>query len=443
MKALKNKSTAVASAFSTASVRSTIRDAVLPERILRHSSRPVTEASPATALRVAHLGTFPPRKCGIATYTQDVVHALQNHAGGFNSVIAMTDPEEGLRYDRPVQYEIPQNEVESYSRVARQVNRSGSDLVNIQYEHGIFGGECGSHLSYFLDELKIPAVATLHTVLPEPSDSMIRAIRSLAARTEHLIVLNSKAIPLLRKAYGVTKENISVIPHGTPHIDRSRRPMVRDKFDVRGQTVLSTFGLIGPDKGLEYAIDAVAKIADANPTLHYYILGQTHPNIVRHSGEVYRESLQRRAEEAGIADRVHFVNSYLTLSDLTDWLMATDMYISPYLNPNQIVSGTLAYAVAAGKPVMATPYLHAQELLGDGRGILVPFRDADAMAQRLNDVLNDPQGKAELESKAWSFGRTSQWSEVAKRYNEVFAQTLRPNAPLLTERTPSRLHFAI
>lgn len=391
------------------------------------SPRNVAVRSPLAHLRIAHVGTFPPRKCGIATYTEDTLNAIQNYAPAASSfVVAMTDPGEAARYKFPVRHEMAQHDENAYAQSAKTLNRAGVDLVNIQHEHGIFGGEDGIYLSRFLDALNVPAVATLHTVMPEPTPGMVRAVRELSDKAARLIVLNSRAIPLLRRAYGVNKDNISVIPHGTPNVDPARRPIVRKKFGVEGQIALTTFGLIGPDKGLEYAIDAVAKIADAHPTLHYYILGATHPNIVRNSGEVYRDSLKKRAMDARIANRIHFVDRYLSLDDLTDWLVATDVYVTPYLNPNQITSGTLAYAVAAGKPVLATPYLHAQELLGDGRGLLTPFRDADTMALNLAYILDNPSRKIDMERRAWAFGRTSQWSEVAQRYAEVFEGVLRP-----------------
>jgi glycosyltransferase involved in cell wall biosynthesis len=397
--------------------------AVLPAREV--TNRSVATRSPLANLRIAHVGTFPPRKCGIATYTQDTLNAIQKYAPAASSfVVAMTDPGEGVRYEFPVRYEIPEKEEAAYTRTAQLLNRSGTDLINIQYEHGIFGGENGIFLSQFLDSLNIPSVATLHTVLPDPSEGMIRAIRELADKTDHLIVLNSRAIPLLRRAYGVTTERISVIPHGTPNVVPARRPIVRKKLGIEAQTALTTFGLISPGKGLEFAIDAVARVAASHPTLHYYILGATHPNIIRQSGELYRDHLKKRAADAGIEGRVHFVDRYLSLSDLTDWLLATDVYVTPYLNANQIVSGTLAYAVAAGKSVISTPYLHAQELLSDGRGLLTPFRDADAMASNIAFLLDNPARKTDMERRAWAFGRTSQWSEVAQRYAEVFESIL-------------------
>jgi glycosyltransferase involved in cell wall biosynthesis len=237
-------------------------------------------------------------------------------------------------------------------------------------------------------------------------------------------VLNSRAIPLLTKAYGVRADNVTVIPHGTPDVNPARRPVVRERFDVRGQTVLSTFGLLSPGKGLEHAIAAVARVAPQHPDLHYYILGQTHPGVVRESGESYREGLVRQAEEMGIADRVHFVNHYMTLDELCDWLLATDVYVTPYLNPHQIVSGTLAYAVAAGKPVLSTPYLHAQELLSGGRGVLTPFNNPNVMACNLDLMLSDPENLKEMARRAWAFGRDTIWSSVARQYGQVFTRVL-------------------
>lgn len=386
-------------------------------------------------LRIAHLGTYPPRKCGIATYTQDVVSAVHAHLPAAPPVVvAMTTRDDDSRYTWPVQHLLLQDDANGYPEMARLLNRSDANLVSIQHEHGIFGGDHGIYLSRFLEALTIPAVVTLHTVLPEPSESMARAIREVAERAQEIVVLNSRAIPLLKNAYGVRKDNITVIPHGTPDIDPERRPVVRERQGVVGQTVLSTFGLLGPGKGLEHAIAAVAKVAADHPTLHYYILGQTHPGIVRESGESYREGLMRQAEEAGIADRVHFVNRYMTLDELCDWLLASDMYVTPYLNPHQIVSGTLAYAVAAGLPVVSTPYLHAQELLSGGRGVLTPFNDPDAMAQNLDSLLSNPSQREAMGRRAWDFGRDTIWSAVARRYGAVFSRVLPVVSGIARER---------
>lgn len=382
---------------------------------------------PLNGMKIAHLGTYPPRKCGIATYTQDVVSAVHtNTLAAPPSVIAMTAPDEDPQqtgYGWPVSHLVSQDKPEEYIAAAKAIKRAGIDLVNIQYEHGIFGGEGGNYLNYFLDELSgsVPVVVTTHTVLPQPEAVYAKALKEVVDRATRLVVLNSRALPLLENAYGIRTDKVAVIPHGTPNVERSRRKLVRQRFGVEGQTVLSTFGLLGPGKGLEHAIAAVAANAEKHPSLHYYILGATHPGIVRHSGEAYREGLMKQAADAGIADRIHFVNQYLALDEVTDWLLASDVYVTPYLNPNQITSGTLAYAVAAGKPVLSTPYLHAQEILDNGRGVLTPFNDPMAMAHNLDAMLSNKTWLAEMEASAWEFGRQSVWSEVAKRYGEVFS----------------------
>ena len=376
-------------------------------------------------LRIAHVGTYPPRKCGIATYTQDVVSAVHAKIPTARPmVVAMTVPDEEYNYTWPVQHMLPQQDIEAYSRVATALNAAQVDLVSIQHEHGIFGGEDGIYLTKFLDTIRVPVVATLHTVLPQPSEGQKRAICELADRAARLVVLNSKAIPLLANAYGIDTGKVVVIRHGTPDVDPALRPAIRTRLGLENQTALSTFGLLSPGKGLEHAISAVAKVADKHPSLHYYILGQTHPGIVRHSGESYREGLQKQAAELGIADRVHFVNQYMTLDELTDWLLASDLYVTPYLNPNQIVSGTLAYAVAAGKPVLSTPYIHAQEMLDEGRGVLTPFNDPEQMAQNLERMVSDTAGRAEMARRAWEFGRSTTWEATAEKYWQVYSHLL-------------------
>jgi len=377
---------------------------------------------PKKGLKIAHVGTYPPRKCGIATYMRDVISAVHSDTPTAPPVVvALVAPDEEIVYGWPVQFRIAQDDPADYARVAHELNALNVDLVSIQHEHGIFGGPAGDMLTAFLDALDAPVVTTLHTVLPDPSPEVALSIQNLASRSARIVVLNSKAIPLLAQAYNIPTDNVVVIPHGTPDMDPSRRPKVRAEFGVENQTVLATFGLISPGKGLEHAIAAVAANADAFPNLHYYILGQTHPGIVRHSGETYREGLQAQAESAGVTDRVHFVNEYLSQNALTDWLLAADIYVTPYLNPHQISSGTLAYAVAAGKPVLSTPYLHAQELLESGaRGVLTPFNNPGAMGENLGRMLADETGRAAMGRASWAWGRTSVWSNVARRYWEAF-----------------------
>ncbi|MBC7808630.1 MAG: glycosyltransferase [Akkermansiaceae bacterium] len=420
-----------------------------------HALSPTTEGTaladgPLNGMKIAHLGTYPPRKCGIATYTQDVVSAVHtNTLAAPPSVVAMTAPDEDPQktgYGWPVAHLISQDNPEEYVAAAKAIKRAGIDLVNIQYEHGIFGGDGGNFLNYFLDELvgSVPVVVTTHTVLPQPEAVYAKALKEVADRATRFVVLNSRALPLLESAYGIRTDNVAVIPHGTPNIERSRRRLVRQRFAVEGQTVLSTFGLLSPGKGLEHAIAAVAANAAMHPSLHYYILGATHPGVVRRSGEAYREGLMKQAADAGIADRVHFVNQYLALDEVTDWLLATDVYVTPYLNPNQITSGTLAYAVAAGKPVLSTPYLHAQEILDNGRGVLTPFNDPAAMGRNLDAMLTDTARLAEMAASAWEFGRQSVWSEVAKRHGEVFADaTGRTGVAAIAAHTPSAIAVAL
>lgn len=408
-------------------------------------------SGPLNGMKIAHLGTYPPRKCGIATYTQDVVSAVHtNTLAAPPVVVAMTAPDEDPEktgYGWPVAHLVAQDKPEEYVAAAKAIKRSGIDLVSIQYEHGIFGGEGGNYLNYFLDELagSVPVVVTTHTVLPEPEAVYAKALKEVSDRCTTLVVLNSRALPLLEKGYGISRDKVAVIPHGTPNVERSRRKLVRERFAVEGQTVLSTFGLISPGKGLEHAIAAVAANADKHPSLHYYILGATHPGIVRHSGESYREGLMQQAADAGVSDRIHFVNQYLALEEVTDWLLASDIYVTPYLNPNQITSGTLAYAVAAGKPVLSTPYLHAQEILENGRGVLTPFNDPATMGKNLDAMLTNKTWLAEMEASAWEFGRTSVWSEVAERYGEVFADAAgRNNATsAIAAHTPSAIAAAL
>lgn len=372
-------------------------------------------------LRIAHLGTYPPRRCGIATYTQDVVSALEQfHPTGCPTVIAMASPSENITYEGSVQRTIRQESPQDYRSAAKFLNTQGSELLSIQFEHGIFGGADGMLLSELLYRLDIPAVATLHTVLPNPSRGQIAAVRMLWRQCQALVVLNERALPLLENAYEIDTSKVSVIPHGTPQVDITQRPAIRKRLGLTDRRALMTFGLLGPGKGIEQAIDALAQIADKHPNTDYYILGQTHPELVRNYGESYRTGLLERVAAAGLEDRVRFVNRYLSLEEICDWLVACDIYLTPYQNPNQITSGTLAYAVAAGCPVVSTPYLHASELLSAGRGLLTPFGDTTALAQNISYLLSNDEARQAISRAAYAYGESTTWQRTAERYSTLF-----------------------
>ncbi|HEY7994998.1 MAG: glycosyltransferase family 4 protein [Candidatus Eremiobacterales bacterium] len=374
--------------------------------------------------RVLFLGSYPPRECGIATFVEDVRDAYDAMTGLVSDVIAMNDTGELYRYPSCVVGTIDRDDLESYSRAARSANASSADVVNIQHEYGLFGGERGSHLLEFLRDLHRPVVLTLHTTLPDPDEATLRVTRELCHRADRVMVLTEASKTILTARYGVRPSKVCVVMHGVPDVAPVRGPRWKRPFGLEHDTVLSTFGLLSRGKGIETIIDAMPAIVERHPDAHYVLWGQTHPSVKRHEGERYRTSLLERAQALGVIDRVSFVNRYMTDDEVVGALLATDVYVSTSLDPHQSVSGTLSYAVACGRAVIATEYLYAKELLADGRGITVPFRDPRALAATVDDVLRNPSLRASLESAAYRFGRRMTWPRIAAGYREAFADSL-------------------
>ncbi|WP_395646461.1 glycosyltransferase family 4 protein [Terricaulis sp.] len=372
----------------------------------------------ARTRKVALLGNFPPRRCGIATFTADLQAALDGVEEQFGfDVVAMSD--DVYDYDDKVMGEVRQDILADYAAIARRLNTE-ADLVCIQHEFGIFGGPAGSHLLHLLAALRVPVVTTLHTVLEQPNDDQRRVMDGLIRHSAKLVVLSRKGRDILMRAYGVPVSKIEVIPHGAPDRPLIDTAEMKPRFDMAGRDVLLTFGLLSPGKGIEDAIRAMPRVVETSPNALYVILGATHPSLVKREGESYRESLQNLAEELGVADNVRFVNEYVDLDRLCDYLQAADVYVTPYLNAAQVVSGTLTYAVALGKPVVSTPYWHATEIAGEGCGLIVPFRDSAAMGDAIASLLNDDAKRRHVAECAYELGRDFIWPRVAQRYLEAF-----------------------
>jgi len=374
--------------------------------------------------RVLFLGSYPPRECGIATFVEDVRDAYDAMTGLVSDVIAMNDSGERYLYPSCVIGTIDRDDLESYSRAARSANASSADVVNIQHEYGLFGGERGSYLLEFLRDLHRPVVLTLHTTLPDPDDATLRVTRELCHRADRVMVLTEASKTTLTARYGVRPSKVCVVMHGVPDVLPVRGPRLKRPFGLEQDTVLSTFGLLSPGKGIETIIDAMPAIVERHPGARYVLWGQTHPSVKRDQGERYRTGLLERAQALGVIDRVSFVNRYMTDDEVVGALLATDVYVSTSLDPHQSVSGTLSYAVACGRAVIATEYLYAKELLADGRGITVPFRDPRALATTVDDVLRNPGLRASLESAAYRFGRRMTWPRIAAGYRQTFADSL-------------------
>lgn len=371
--------------------------------------------------QIAVIGNYLPRQCGIATFTTDLCEALATTVPE-SSILAIpiNDTEEGYPYPPRVRFEIAERDLDSYLRAADFLNINAVDLVVLQHEYGIFGGQAGSHILALLRDLRMPIVTVLHTVLREPDRAQRNVLNEIARLSARLVVMSTHAADFLREIYHVPAEKIAYIPHGIPDVPFVDPNYYKDQFDAEGKNVLLTFGLLSPNKGIEDVISALPAILDRYPNLVYIVLGATHPSVLRHDGEAYRLMLQRLTRELGIERNVIFYNQFVQLDQLVEFIGTADIYITPYLNAEQIVSGTLAYTVGAGKAVISTPYWHAEELLADGRGMLVPFRDPTAIAAKVIDLLDNEAERHGMRKRAYVFGREMIWPEVAQLYLDLF-----------------------
>jgi len=376
-------------------------------------------ASPLT--RVAFLGDYLPRQCGIATFTTDVCEAVAAQYPHCDCLVgAVNDRPEGYDYPSRIRFEIDEKELDSYRRAADFLNINNVEVVSVQHEFGIYGGVAGSHLLAFLRDVHMSVVTTLHTVLRDPNKEQRAVMKQLDLLSNRFVVMAERGRELLEQVYGVASDKIDLIPHGVPDVQFIDPAFHKDQFGVEGKTVLLTFGLLSPNKGIEHVIEALPAIIAQNPDVVYIVLGATHPNLIARDGQTYRLMLERLAEDRGVARNVIFYNRFVTQEELSDFISAADIYITPYLNEAQITSGTLAYAVGAGKAVISTPYWHAQELLADERGILVPFANPAAIAENVNRLLADPALMVAMRKRAWKLGREMIWPVVAERYMESF-----------------------
>mgnify|MGYP005806349199 CR=1 FL=1 len=382
--------------------------------------------------RIAFLGGYLPRLCGIATFTHDLCEAVAQAVPESQCFVgAVNDRIEGYEYPARVRFELDEKDLDSYRRAADFLNFNNAGVLCIQHEFGIYGGGAGSHLLALLREVRMPVVTTLHTILREPNATQRRVMEELVRRSDRLVVMAEKGAEILRDTYLVPDDKVDIIPHGIPDMPFIDSSFYKAQLGVEGRMVLLTFGLLGPGKGIEYAIEALPEIVKRHPNVVYLVLGATHPHLVAREGESYRLGLERLAEDLGVKEHVIFYNRFVSLDDLKEFIGATDIYLTPYLNEAQITSGTLAYVFGAGKAVVSTPYWHAQELLADGRGILVPFRDPHAIAEGVCTYLDDPDRLKATRDAAYQLGRAMIWPAVAERFIESFqrARTERRASP--------------
>ncbi|HLF26694.1 MAG TPA: glycosyltransferase family 4 protein [Anaerolineae bacterium] len=391
--------------------------------------------------QIAFIGNYLPRQCGIATFTTDLCESVAELNPDMNCLAAaVTDTEAGYAYPPQVRLELIENDLLSYERAADFLNLQNVDVVCLQHEFGIFGGRAGSHLLTLLRRLRMPIVTTLHTVLCDPNPQQREVFEEVLRLSERLAVMSQTALHYLKTIYHVPDERIDFIPHGIPDVPFIDPNFYKDQFDVEGKTVLLTFGLLSPNKGIEHVIEALPTVLARYPDVVYIVLGATHPNVKREQGEAYRHGLRRLARERGVEPNVIFHDRFVSLQELVEFIGAADIYVTPYLNPQQIVSGALAYTVGAGKAVISTPYGYAEELLADGRGLLVPFGDPAAIAQQVLYLLDHEAERHAMRKRAYRYGRDMIWPEVAQRYVESFerARARRVRQPRLASGAATR-----
>jgi glycosyltransferase involved in cell wall biosynthesis len=385
------------------------------------------------SLSVALVSTCPPRQCGIATFSSDLERALK---AADRSVLiqwaAINEAESIHPYGPEVRWRIHQGDPDSYRAAAAHLNVAAVDVVSLQHEFGLYGkwGEpFEDHLTAFLDVLEKPLVTTLHSVLPDPSPSIRAAVRRLVDGSQRIIVMAERARTLLMRDYAVLPHQVCVVPHGVPPVEPQGRTLMKEQLDLTGRTIITTFGLVDPRKGLEYMIEAMQEVRWRDPQALYLIVGKTHPERVRHEGETYRQRLWQLVVDRGLQQHVNFVDEYLTQAQIVEYLLASDVYVTPYLDPKQITSGTLAYALGAGKAIVSTPDPHAVEVLSGGRGMLVPFRSQAHLAEATVRILSDPELKHRLEREAYAYGRDTAWPRIGERMLEILgAAALEPLA---------------
>lgn len=366
---------------------------------------------------IALIGNYPPRQCGIATFTADLRSALIAADPTLRiTTVAMTDPGQTYAYPSDVDYEIEQDHRDAYRAAADHLNALNPDVVLLQHEFGIFGGASGDYLLELTERLRAPLVTTLHTVLTDPNPDERRVMDALASHSARLVVMAEKGRALLTEHWHIPAARIAVIPHGIPDLPFLDPAFQKHRFGLDGRQVILTFGLLSPNKGLEHMIAALPDLVRDHPDLSYVILGATHPHLLAAEGEAYRDRLTAQAKAAGIWEHLRFVNQYVDTPTLQAWLSAADIYVTPYLHEAQITSGTLAYAVGRGKAVVSTPYWHATELLAQDTGVLVPFADSRALAESIGALLDDPARRDQMRARAYEAGRHMIWPEVARGY---------------------------
>lgn len=374
--------------------------------------------------RVAFISSYVPRKCGIATFTRDLAQSVDAITEEDSSeVVALMDSlSENLPYPSRVVFKVRQKVWADYQKAALLINKSSADMVCLQHEYGIYGGDYGNFVLPLIDKIKKPIIATLHTVVPKPDKKHLKITRSLCRRSSFVVVMLEEAARILSQKYRIPPSNIIVIPHGVPNFSNFTTQTAKEKLGLSGKTVMTSINLLSHYKGVEYAIKSLPEIVKKVPNFIYQIVGETHPDYLRQMGGVdtYRQGLQALARRLGVSPYIRFVNKYISLEELVGFIEATDFYVTPYIDPGQITSGALAYAVGAGKVCISTPYLYAKEMLSGGRGIIVPFAGSGEIARAVINLAGNPEQMRQHQQKTYRVGKLMTWPYVASQYLELF-----------------------
>src|SRR6202049_1244938 len=407
---------------------------MLPDEMLEAEAlppRPMVVAAPhprsrpkaSLPSRIAVIGNYLPRHCGIATFTTDLCAAISAEYGTARLLaLPVNDTEPGYDYPARVRWSLAQDDPTSYQQAGEFLNFNNIDMVCLQHEYGIFGGPAGSHILQLLRGLKMPVVTTLHTVLREPNPDQLMVMQEIAELSDRLIVMSQLSAQMLQEIFKVPDSKIDMVPHGGPDLPFLDPNFFKDRFGVEGKAVLLTFGLLSPNKGIENVIQALPQILSKHKNVAYIVAAATHPHVLRRDGDQYRESLQALAREVGVESMVIFHDRFVSPEEMAEFIGAADIYITPYRYEAQVVSGTLAYALGAGKAIISTPYWHALELLDDRRGALVPFQNPDAIAQKTIELLDTPALRHAMRKRAYLFARDMVWKKAAQGYMETFTR---------------------
>jgi glycosyltransferase involved in cell wall biosynthesis len=384
---------------------------------------------------VLFIGTYVPKECGIATFTHDLLNSVY---GEYNDVqcevIALNNASEVYDYPEEVVFQIERDKIEDYYLAADYINQSNADIVCLQHEFGLFGGDAGDYIFALLSGINKPVITTLHTVIREPELGYRVSTEKLIRYSEKLVVMSQTAVEMLKDVYEVPEDKIEVIFHGLPDYPFNNCGKYKKMLNLKGSPLVLTFGLLSQNKGIESMLEALPDVVNQYPDLIYLILGATHPEVKKRHGEAYRQYLKNKVSELGLEDNVIFHNKFVEKEELCNYILASDIYASPYLSREQIVSGALTYAIGMGKAIVSTPYWYAQEMLSDNRGLLVDFGDADGFKKSLLHLIENPEECDNMRKKAYDFGRKMTWNNVGRAYNTIFSKALK------NENTYPKIH---